>query len=122
MKRLLTVTIIVIGIFLVTAVTVYILDMISETSDRSTLIFALISGAIVAGGSLPVLIWLSLRPANLENYSAYALEEMELSEDELNEAVGNWIYMKHKRRMENEARFLEDEDGNVTCRVGVRKD
>lgn len=122
MKRLLTVAIIVIGIFIVTAVTVFILTRISETSDRSTLIVALISGGIVAGGSLPVLIWLSLKPENLENYSAFALEEIDLDEDELTEAVENWIYIKHKRRMENDARFLEDEDGNVTCRVTVRKD
>lgn len=122
MKRFLTVAIIVIGIFVVTAVTVFVLTRISETSDRSTLIVAFISGGIVAGGSLPVLIWLSLRPQNLENYSAFALEEIDLDEDELTEAVGNWIYIKHKRQMENEVRFLEDEDGNVTCRVTVRKD
>lgn len=122
MKRFLTVAIIVIGIFIVTAVTVFLLTRISENSDRSTMIVALISGGIVAGGSLPVLIWLSLRPQNLENYSAYTLEEIDLDEDELAEAVENWIYIKHKRRMENDVRFLEDEDGNVTCRVTVRKD
>lgn len=122
MRRVLTIAVIVLGIFLVTAVTVFILTRISEASERSTVVVAFISGGIVAGLSLPVLIWLSLRPVNLEKYSAFTLEEIDLDEDELNEAVGNWIYARNKRRMEGEARFLEDEDGNVSCRVTVRKD
>ena len=122
MRRVLTIAVIVLGIFLVTAVTVFILTRISETSERTTVVVAFISGGMVAGLSLPVLIWLSLRPVNLEKYSAFTLEEIDLDEDELNEAVGNWIYARNKRRMEGEARFLEDEEGNVSCRVTVRKD
>ncbi len=122
MKRILTIAVIVLGIFLVTFVTVFLLTRISEASERSTLVVAFISGGIVAGLSLPVLIWLSLRPMNLDQYSAFTLEEIDLDEDELTEAVGNWIYARYKLRMEDEARFLEDEDGNVSCRVTVRKD
>ncbi len=122
MRRILTIAVIVLGIFLVTLVTVFILTRISEASERSTLVVAFISGGIVAGLSLPVFIWLSLRPVNLDQYSAFTLEEIDLDEDELTEAVGNWIYARYKLRMEDEARFLEDEDGNVSCRVTVRKD
>lgn len=122
MRRILTIAVIVLGIFLVTLVTVFILTRISEASERSTLVVAFISGGIVAGLSLPVLIWLSLRPVNLDQYSAFTLEEIDLDEEELTEAVGNWIYARYKLRMEDEARFLEDKDGNVSCRVTVRKD
>ncbi len=122
MKRTLTIVAIVIGIFLVTAVTVFLMTRISENSDRSTIVVALIAGGIVAGLSVPVFIWQSLSPGNPEQYSAYALEEIDLDEEELTEAVGNWVYARYRRRMEDDARFLEDEDGNVTCRVTVRKD
>jgi hypothetical protein len=121
-KRTLTVIAIVIVIFLVTAVTVFLMTRISENSDRSTIVVALIAGGIVAGLSVPVFIWQSLSPGNPEQYSAYPLEEIDLDEDELTEAVGNWVYARYRRRMEDDARFLEDEDGIVTCRVTVRKD
>ncbi len=122
MKRVFTIAAIVSGIFLVTVATVVILTRILAASEQPTFILALISGGIVAGLSLPVLIWLALKPVSLEQYSAFALEEIDLDEDDLTEAVGNWVYARYKRRMEDDARFLEDEDGNVTCRVTVRKD
>ncbi|RKX89189.1 MAG: hypothetical protein DRZ90_17370 [Spirochaetes bacterium] len=122
MKRFFTVTLIVVGIFLVTVATVFILSRFSVVSGKSALSFALISGGVVAVLSLPVLIWLAVSSGNLENYSAFTVEEIGLTEDELTEAVGNWVYSRYKRRMEDEARFLEDEEGNVTCRVTVRKD
>jgi len=106
----------------VTVLTVFVLDRITAASGQSKLTFALIAGGVVAGLSLPVLIRLAVSSGNLENYSAFAVEEIDLNEDELTEAVGNWIYARYKRRMEDDARFLEDEDGNVTCRVTVRKD
>jgi len=122
MKRFFTVTLIVLGIFLVTVATVFILSRFSVVSGKSALSFALISGGVVAVLSLPVLIWLAVSSGNLENYSAFTVEEIGLTEDELTEAVGNWVYSRYKRQMEDEVRFLEDEEGNVTCRVTVRKD
>jgi len=121
-KKFFTVTLIVIGIFLVTVAAVFFLSRISAFSERPALFIALVSGGIVAGLSLPVFAWLTFRPGSLEDYSAFALEEIDMNEEDLKESVGNWIYFRYKRRMEGDARFLEDEDGNVTCRVTVRKD
>jgi len=121
-RNVLTFAGIVIGVFLITTVTVFFLVGFSEDSVRSVLLTALISGAVVAGLSLPAFIWISLRTSSAKQYSAYALEEIDLDEEELADAIGNWVYSRYKRRMENEARFLEDEDGEVSCRVTVRKD
>jgi len=121
-KKIFTVVLVALGVFLVTVLTVFVLGRITATSGQSLLSFALISGGVVAGLSLPVLIRLAVSSGNLENYSAFAVEEIDLNEEELTEAVGNWVYTRYKRRMEDDARFLEDEDGNVTCRVTVRKD
>ena len=121
-KRFLTLCIIVVGIFLVTVAAVIILARITALQEKPAFYSALITGAVVAGLSLPVLIWLLLSSNRLEHYSAFEIEEIELSEDDLNQAVENWVYAHHKRRMEEDARFLEDDDGNVTCRVSVRKD
>ncbi len=122
MKRYFTVTLIVLGIFLVTVATVFILSRFSVASGKPAMSFALISGGVVSALSLPILIWLAVGSGNLENYSAFTVEEIGLSEEELTEAVGNWVYSRYKRRMEDEAHFLEDEEGNVTCRVTVRRD
>ena len=121
-KRFLTLFMIVIGIFIVTVATVFILTRITALQEKPGFYSALIAGSVVAVLSLPVLVWLVLSSNRLEHYSAYAIEEIELSEDDLNQAVENWVYAHHKRRMEEDARFLEDDDGNVTCRVSVRKD
>jgi hypothetical protein len=121
-KRFLTVFLIASGIFLVTAASVYISNRILSASERPVLFFALISGGIAAALSLPIFFRLAFKPAGLENYSAFTVEEMDLNEDELTEAVRNWVFAKHQLRMGDDVRFLEDDDGNVTCRVTVRKD
>jgi hypothetical protein len=122
LKRFLPSLITVAGIFAAAAVTIIITTRVAESTDRSTAFIALVTGAVAAGLSLPVLIWLSFRSPHLNRYSAYTLEELDLSQDDLTEAVGNWVYGRYRQRMENTPSFLEDEDGNVTCRVTVRKD
>ena len=121
-KRFFTVFLIVTGFFLVTAAAVFFSNRISASSGKPLLFIALISGGIAAVLGLPVLVWLAFKPAGLDNYSAFTVEELDLNEEELTDAVRNWVFARYRRRMEEDVRFLEDEDGNVTCRVTVRKD
>ena len=83
---------------------------------------SLMAGGIVTGLYLPMLAWLYLRPASLKRYSGFPLEELELNEEDLSEAISNWVYAKQKRRMEGRIQLLEDDAKNVICRVTVRKD
>jgi len=121
-KRIMTSFFTVLGVFIVATVTIFIITRVDENADKSMAFIAVISGGIAAGLSFPVLIWFALRPPQLGKYSAYALEELTISEEELTEAVGNWVYVKYRQRTEDVPSFLEDEDGNVTCRVTVRKE
>lgn len=122
MNRFLRILFIVVGIFLATAITMYILARFNPADGMSLLSSSLVAGGIVAGLSIPVLLWLVLKAPSLDSYSGFALEEIDLDEDDLNEAVSNWVYAEKKKRLEGDLRFLEDDDGNVSCRVTVRKD
>ena len=82
----------------------------------------LIIACAITGIYLPILIWLYLQASSLKHYSGVTLEEMELDEDELSEAVSNWIYFTHKKRMEGRVRFLEDKEKNIRCRVTIQAD
>ncbi len=109
-------------VFFVTALLVFALSFSPAVAEKHPIVGALIIGAVIGTASLPLFIWLSLRPASLGTYAGFTLEEIELDEDELSEAVSNWVFAEHKRRIEGPVQFLEDEDGNVNCRVTVRKD
>ncbi len=122
MNRFVRIFLIVVGIFLATAITMYLLVRFYNSEGLSLFSSSLIAGGIVAGLSLPVLLWLVLKSPSLDSYSGFALEEIELDEDELADAVSHWVYGNSKKRVEGELRFLEDEDGTVTCRATVRKD
>ena len=122
LKKLVVVASSVAGVFLVTTILVFVLSFSPSVSEKSPIVGAFVIGAVIGLASLPVFVWLALRPPSLDSYSGFALEEMEMDEDELFEAVSNWVYIKHKRRAEGGVRFLEDEDGNVGCRITVRKD
>jgi len=121
-NRILASLIIVSGLFAVSVVTALFIPRAGGEEGPSLLAAALISGGVVAAAALPFLLWLAVKPVKPDQYSAYALEEIELDEKELNDAVGNWVYARYRKRAEEDARFLEDEDGSVSCRVTVRKD
>lgn len=114
--------VIVSGLFIVSVVTAMFIPRAGGEEGPSILAAALISGGIVAAAALPFILWLAVKPIRPDQYSAYTLEEIELDERELNDAVGNWVYARYRKRAEEDARFLEDEDGSVSCRVTVRKD
>ena len=122
MNRFLRVLFIVVGIFLVTAVSTFTITRFSPTDGGSLLVASLAAAGIVAGLSIPVLLWLMLKAPSLDSYSGFQLEEVDLDEDDLNEAVSTWVYIHRKQRVEGELRFLEDDDGNVSCRATVRKE
>ena len=122
MYRFFRIIFIVIGFFLVTALTVFFMVKLQSKVELTLVSSALIAGGIVAGLSIPVLLWLVLKAPSLDSYSGYALEEIEMNEEELSEAVANWVFTTHRKRVEDNLRFLEDDDGNVTCRLTVRKD
>lgn len=122
LKKVIIVTCSVVGVFLVTTLLVFALSFSPSVSEKHPVVGALIIGTVIGTASLPLFVWLALRPSSLGNYAGYTLEEIELDEDELAEAVSNWVFAEHKRRIEGPVRFLEDEDGNVNCRVTVRKD
>ena len=121
-KRALIVAAVAFGLFVLTALITFIIARVPVAEGRSLPVRSLVAGGVVGLASLPILIWLSLRPVSLEHYSAFALEEIELDEKELANAVENWVYANHRRRVEDDLRFLEDDEGNVTCRVTVRKE
>ena len=122
LKKAIVVAAAVAGVFLVTTLLSFALSFSPSVSEKTPIGGALFIGAVISLASLPVFVWLALKPPSLDSYSGFTLEEMELDEDELFEAVSNWVFVKHKRRAEGSVRFLEDEDGNVGCRVTVRKD
>jgi hypothetical protein len=122
MNRFLRILGIIAGIFLVTAITVFILARFNPAEGMSLLSSSVLAAGIVAGLSIPVLLWLGMKAPSLNSYSGFALEEVDINETELSEAVSNWLYVHRRKRLEGELRFLEDDDGNVTCRATVRKD
>ena len=122
MNRFLRIILIVIGIFLATAISMFVMVKLQSSVDLTLISSSLIAGGIVAGLSIPVLLWLVLKTPSLDSYSGFALEEIDMNEDELAEAVANWVFTTHRKRVEDDLRFLEDDDGNVTCRVTVRID
>ena len=122
MNRYLRVLFIVAGIFLVTAVSTYAITRFNPAEGMSLLVSSLVAGGIVAGLSIPVLLWLVLKAPSLDSYTGFELEEVDLDEDELNDAVSTWIYIHRRKRVEGDLRFLEDDDGNVSCRATVHKD
>ncbi|MCG8453625.1 MAG: hypothetical protein MI717_10640 [Spirochaetales bacterium] len=67
-------------------------------------------------------LWAFRPQKGLDGYAGYPLEELDLGEDELNDAVANWVFAHYRKRVEGEIRFLEDEDGGVSCRATVRKE
>ncbi|RLW70694.1 MAG: hypothetical protein B6D68_00505 [spirochete symbiont of Stewartia floridana] len=83
---------------------------------------SLIIACAITGVYLPVLIWLYIQSSSLKRYSGVTLEEMELDEDALSEAVANWLYFTHRKRMEGRVRFLEDKEKNIKCRVTIQSD
>jgi len=113
---------VVIVLFLVTTFSVFILVPLIEESGKSLLIAGVICGGIVATLSFPIFVWITLRYATLKEYQAFVLQEINLSEAEINQAIDNWAYTKHQMRMEDKATFLEDENGVVSCQITVRKD
>jgi len=113
---------IVIVLFIVTTISVLLLVPLIEESGRSLLISGLICGGIVATLSLPIFMWITFRYATPKEYQAFVLEEITLGETEINQALDNWAYVKHRMRMEDKATFLENENGAVSCRITVRKD
>jgi len=113
---------IVIVLFIVTMISVLMLVPLIEESGKSLMIAALICGGIVAVLSLPVFMWITFRYATPKEYQAFVLQEKDLDEAEINQALDNWAYARHRMRMEDKATFLEDEDGTVSCRIKVRKD
>jgi len=112
----------VVGVFVVATVTIVIANLVNKDSEKSMWFIAVISGGVAAGLSFPVLIWFAIRPPHWTGYSAYALEELSLTEEELIDAVANWVFARHRQRVEDVPTFLEDEDGNVSCKVMVRKE
>ncbi len=119
--RFLSVLLLIAGIFIATAVTTFFLTKTAPADGMQPVVRALIAGGVVAVVCMAVL-FLLFRRASMSGYSGYALEEMELDEDELTEAVTNWVFMAHRRRVEENLQFLEDENGHVSCRVKIRKD
>jgi hypothetical protein len=121
-KRIFMSFLTVVGVFVAATIGIVIVNLVNQDPEKSMWITALISGSVAAGLSFPVLIWFAIRPPQLGGYSAYALEEVSLTEEELIEAVSVWVFMKHRQRVEDVPTFLEDEDGNVSCKVMVRKE
>jgi len=121
-QRIMVAIVIVIVVFLLAVATVFILIRMQEGGDMPAWFVPLFSGGIFALISLPVLLWFAIRPPYLHRYSAFALEELTLNEEELTNAVRNWVFTKHRRIMEASPDFLENEDGEVTCRLTIRKE
>ena len=72
--------------------------------------------------SFPIFMWITFRYATPKEYQAFVLQEISLSEAEINQAIDSWAYARHRVRMEDKATFLEDENGVVNCQITVRKD
>jgi len=113
---------VVIVLFIVTTIAVSMLVPLIEKSGKSVLIAGLICGGIVAALSFPIFMWITFKYATPKEYQAFVLQEVNLSEDEVNQAIESWAYARHHMRMEDKATFIEDEHGAVTCRITVRKD
>ncbi|PIE04572.1 MAG: hypothetical protein CSA76_03480 [Spirochaetales bacterium] len=122
LSRVLTVVFIVLGVFIIAALTVFFLSHTSVLSKLSLPVRSLVYGGVVALLVLPVLLFFILRNKSLSGYSVYALEDLELNEAELNDAVANWVFSKYRKHVEEDVQFLENEDGSVSCRVKVREE
>lgn len=121
-RKFFALLLIVIVLFIVATISVLMLVPFAEESGKSLLTAALICGGIVAVLSLAVLMLITFRYATPKEYQAFVLQEINLDEAEINQAIDNWAYARHQVRMEDKATFLEDEDGAVSCRIKVRKD
>lgn len=113
---------VVIVLFLVTSISVLLLVPLIEESGKSLLFVGLICGGIVTVISFPIFMWITFRYATPKEYQAFVLQEISLSEAEINQAIDSWAYARHRVRMEDKATFLEDENGVVNCQITVRKD
>jgi len=113
---------VVIVLFIVTTIAVSMLVPLIEQSGKSILIAGLICGGIVAALSFPIFMWITFKYATPKEYQAFILQEITLSEAEINQAIDSWAYARHRMRMEDKATFMEDEHGAVSCRITVRKD
>jgi len=113
---------VVIVLFLVTAMSIVILVPLIEESGKSLLITGLICGGIVAALSFPIFMWITFRYATPKEYQTFVLQEINLSEAEINQAIDSWAYAKYRMRMEDKATFLENGNGSVSCQITVRKD
>jgi len=121
-QRIMVTILVVVVVFLLAVAAVFILIRMQEGSDLPPWFVPVLSGGVFALISLPLLLWFAVRPPYLHQYSAFELEELTLNEEELTDAVKNWVFAKYRKRMEASPDFLENEDGEVTCRLTIRKE
>lgn len=76
----------------------------------------------MAALSFLILLWVVFRYTTPEKYQTFVLQEINLDEAEINQAIDSWLYTKHRMRMEDKATFLENENGSVSCQIMARKD
>lgn len=104
------------GLFLVPAISVFLLFQ-QDVTQVGLFNKSLIAGAIVTGIYLPILLRLYLLS---DTYTGIPLEELELNEEDLKDAVANWVYSRHHKQLEGRIRFIGDEKNAIKCRITVR--
>ncbi len=114
--------ILVVGTFFLSGVVFFVLSPDPAPEERTKPGSALIAALVVSGALLPVTSWLVFRASGKKPLTAYALEELDLNEDELRQAIRLWVFFHRDKQLEGDLRFLENEDGTVSCRVTVRKE
>ena len=110
------------AVFFLSFIAVLLVNASLAEEARWTVGAVLKASAGAALFALPVVAWLVFWRPRSQVMTAYALEELDLDEDELRKAVSLWVFATRDKRVEGEPRFLEDDSGGVSCRVAVRRE
>jgi len=110
------------AVFVLLGAGYYFSGNFNKFSDLSLLLRSVVFGSAAAVIFLVFLVWIKTGSKSGNSYTAVTLEEIEVNEEELYEAVDNWVFFRHRKLREGRITFLEDDEGNVICRVMVRKD
>ncbi|OQX28765.1 MAG: hypothetical protein B0D92_07210 [Spirochaeta sp. LUC14_002_19_P3] len=115
-KRTLYLILVSCGLFLIPMLTVLLLFWHGGT-QASLFNKALIVGTIVTALYLPILLRLYLRS---DTYTGIPLEEVELTEEDLKDAIADWVYIRRRKQLEGGIRLSEDKENNIKCRITIR--
>ena len=100
----------------------YLSGSLNKFSGLSLFIRSVVFGSAAAAAFIAFFFWVKSSGKSGDNYTAVTLEELEVNEEELYEAVDNWVFYRHRKLREGRITFLEDDNGNVICRVMVRNE